>query len=289
MASSEKSDEALVQDSSINDDELVAESLLSWAKDIRYIGHCSRLVQQTMESIAPPNTDRSKSNVERNSWFLSSLLYIFFIIAPTGRTLGMNVCGLKFNTAQQQVVRSLLATTFGWYAVDYLMNRKIPTDPTQSREDLHGNDRLNMHRRLRDQMLLRGRSEPLASIESEEPTRRTNPTFTNNEGSRSIQIRIASVLRLFLKSASEALNSSDGPHSLEGRQESQQSRVSVFTWILRLHLAHFCVTGKYPSILHRLLRLDHGRAQDGSSPIDLKPQASRVVALDEKYTLGHSV
>lgn len=51
------------------------------------------------------------------------------------------------------------------------------------------------------------------------------------------------------------------------------------TWILRLHLAHFCFTGKYPSILHRMLRLDQSSDSNAMKPIIFRPRTNRVVAL----------
>jgi hypothetical protein len=90
---------------------------------------------------------------------------------------------------------------------------------------------------------------------------------------------ISSLSKLFLQSATQALNQPEGPHSLENQQETSVSRISVLTWLLRLHLAHFCFTGKYPTILHRLLRLDHATTDNGKTPIDFRPQTNRAVAL----------
>jgi hypothetical protein len=186
------------QHASANDSELVAESLLSFAKDVRYLGQCSHLFQQAIESIMPPNTARSESYIQKTSWFMSSLLYILLVIIPSGRTLGMEVCGLKFKTTQQQVVRSLLTTTVGWYALDYLINRKTSTDLTQDREDLRGNDRMEMHRRLRMRMLQRASSQQSSSDEPESAGI-TNQNATNVVNAQSLWERIVTLLRLSIK------------------------------------------------------------------------------------------
>lgn len=42
-------------------------------------------------------------------------------------------------------------------------------------------------------------------------------------------------------------------------------------------MAHYCVTGTYPTVIHRLLRLNHG--MDGSTDVHCRPETSRVVAI----------
>lgn len=42
-------------------------------------------------------------------------------------------------------------------------------------------------------------------------------------------------------------------------------------------MAHYCVTGTYPTVIHRLLRLHH--VADASTDISSRPETSRIVAL----------
>ncbi|CAJ1943158.1 unnamed protein product [Cylindrotheca closterium] len=85
------------------------------------------------------------------------------------------------------------------------------------------------------------------------------------------------VVQNSISSLRQSLDQSEGPHSLENQQEAVGSRLSIVTWILRLHMAHYCVTGTYPTIIHRLLKLNH--AVDGSTEISYQPDTNRVVAL----------
>lgn len=80
-----------------------------------------------------------------------------------------------------------------------------------------------------------------------------------------------------LKSLQQSLDQSEGPHSLENQQEAVASRLSLVTWMLRLHMAHYCVAGTYPTVIHRLLKLNHD--VDGSTNISYQPETNRVVAL----------
>jgi peroxin-10 len=57
-----------------------------------------------------------------------------------------------------------------------------------------------------------------------------------------------------------------------------RSTFSVATWILRLHLAQYLVTGKYPTILHRLLGVQHEQ-QTTTSRVHLRPDSHRLIAL----------
>lgn len=79
------------------------------------------------------------------------------------------------------------------------------------------------------------------------------------------------------QSIGRSLDQSEGPHSLENQQEAADSRLSLVTWMLRLHMAHYCVTGTYPTIIHRMLDLHH--ALDGSTEMSFRPETNRIVAL----------
>lgn len=55
------------------------------------------------------------------------------------------------------------------------------------------------------------------------------------------------------------------------------SNTSLITWMTRLHIAHYCLTGKYPTIFHRLFQLRH--TSDGTSPIIFQPKTNKLVAM----------
>ncbi len=71
--------------------DVIPESMLSLAKDARYIQLCQHLLQQILE---PWGRDPSSISINKDTWFLSSFLYVLLVVVPSGRTLGMEACGL---------------------------------------------------------------------------------------------------------------------------------------------------------------------------------------------------
>ena len=56
---------------------------------------------------------------------------------------------------------------------------------------------------------------------------------------------------------------------------------SLLSWVIRLHLAQYCVTGKYPTILHRVVGLQHTTTEkrERSSLMKDTPTTSNVIRL----------
>ena len=97
----------------------------------------------------------------------------------------------------------------------------------------------------------------------------------------------------FAQSLSDGLLSSpmEGPHALARRNNGQHNdtnpqldSLSVGMWIIRLHLAQYCITGKYPTWFHRFARLATENALDKNntstkSVIPCQPSTHRSVGL----------
>ena len=145
---------------------LIPENLLSLAKDSRYVQQCQALVLHVMESLHRGGVPESQ--LQKDSWFLSLLLYILFVVFPNGgRTMGMDTCGLKFTqlTSRLRVVASLLIPTCGLYGFQRLMDNYDSagigtrdhdrTTPNMHRESLRGAERRRVYEALRQQMLRR--------------------------------------------------------------------------------------------------------------------------------------
>lgn len=76
----------------------------------------------------------------------------------------------------------------------------------------------------------------------------------------------------------------EGPHALARRNDgTQQSTLSIGMWIIRLHLAQYCITGKYPTWFHRLTGLSMVETRDNTSMtkcgIPCRPSTYRSVGL----------
>jgi hypothetical protein len=95
---------------------VVPESLLALAKDTRYVEECKMLLLQVLRSILP---ERREDLLDRDAWYLSVILYNLLVILRKGRTLGMEICGLRYSEriARWKVVAASLATASSIYAL----------------------------------------------------------------------------------------------------------------------------------------------------------------------------
>jgi hypothetical protein len=139
--------------------DVIPESILSFAKDARYIQLCQQLLQQILE---PWSRDPSSSSINKDTWFLSSFLYVLLVVVPSGRTLGMEACGLTTvagvgpkTTTTTHLARALLLSVSGLYALDRWTRTTTTQNPFTNRESLRGDARRQIHERLRQQMMQR--------------------------------------------------------------------------------------------------------------------------------------
>lgn len=70
----------------------------------------------------------------------------------------------------------------------------------------------------------------------------------------------------------------DGPHNLPLINDGSARSVSLAAWISRFHLAQYLVTGKFPTLLHRLMGLEHEQENEATS-IVAQPGTHRIIAL----------
>ena len=168
------------QESSTDENDTVSHSLLSAAKDARYIEQCYKLLVDVMQSIKQPLSSRSEAVVKRSSMLLATTLYIVIVILPSNRTLGMEVCGLKFKTSNQGLVRKLISTVLGWYVSETIVDKARINLPIETQESLRGTTRMEMHRRLRRQMMERAHIHPRSSNDVQSNHSQTARTETSN-------------------------------------------------------------------------------------------------------------
>lgn len=70
----------------------------------------------------------------------------------------------------------------------------------------------------------------------------------------------------------------EGPHGLtRNTNGATQSAFSMGMWLIRLHLAHYCITGRYPSWLHRFAGLEVERNAGDTPRIPSRPTTVRMV------------
>ena len=176
--------------------DLIPESLLSLAKDVRYIQQCQILLQRILESFRLRGIPEEKLN--KDCWFLSSMLYIIFLIFPNGgRTMGMDTCGLRFEQSPSRIrlVGSLLISICGIYSfqrfienpVGNVIGNHIDGTNSSDREALRGDERRRAHEVLRQRMLQRSQAstsseETPSSVQYPESTQENSPSTLGGRG-----------------------------------------------------------------------------------------------------------
>lgn len=78
----------------------------------------------------------------------------------------------------------------------------------------------------------------------------------------------------------------DNPHALP----NTATVLSIGRWILRLHLAHYCLTGRHPTWLHRFwnLHLKRNQATRISDPPTAHPLIGKLILIQAGATLVKS-
>lgn len=247
---------------------LITESLLSWAKDVRYV----KAIQSLLSSAAEPHF--MGTQVASGSWYISYLLYVIMIAARKGRTLGMQATGLQFVTTGRRcifgalVVLGVTAWVLDWWATFH--DRQLDSQS----EGLRGSDRQRRHQALRQQMLDR------ASTGSSQSTSIHSNLSSSKNLRRSFHDRIMSLFRNSIKSLRDTIREAtrDGPHNLLLVHDGSTTSISLAAWISRIHLAQYLVTGKFPTLLHRVMGLEH-RQENQTTAVPLQPGTHRVIAL----------
>lgn len=144
-------------------DSLVTESLLSLAKDARYV----RSIQQLLEEAAEPLLSNSlvPSVLKKGTWYASYLFYVLMFVGRHGRTLGMKVTGIQFSTdnycSKRRLTLALASLGVSALVADLWASKENLQQESQS-DGLRGSDRQRRHELLRQQMLQRATSSQWA-------------------------------------------------------------------------------------------------------------------------------
>jgi len=264
-------------DTSITDESnVVPESLLAFAKDSRYLEECKTLLLQLLRKALP---SRGEDLLDRDAWYASAVLYTAIVLLRRGRTLGMEVCGLKYpeRIARWKVVAASLAAASTVYTL-HLHRATVERDSassTPSTESLHGIQRRQFYERQRLAMLHRANgASDISSPMRNEPSLAHQQSATHPSSFRERIRKAARELLHSIVTAVFSFSRIEGPHA---PTETQQRTITMGIWVLRLHLAYYCLTGRYPSWTHRLV--GHTIEEDGSKRLVSRPNNFRVVGL----------
>jgi len=173
-----------------------------------------------------------------SGWAL--LLYSLLVVKRTNQTLGMEFMGLKSIASNHALWRTMAIVGLLKVALNYSQNN-----------GLRGQERIRFHQEQRRAMLARSSGVDVQSTTS-------------------YWKRITEFLQKTMVELSN-IDESPGPHAV-----LSSSTTSIASWIVKLHLAHYCWTGKWPSFWFTgVSKLSSTR----SNTIANKPDTHRWVAV----------
>ena len=251
--------------------DLVTESLLSWAKDVRYVTEIQESLHRAFELYT------SSHGMNTHTWYMACLIYVVTVMRRKGQSLGMVATGLHFSPTRSRPILVLTA----WIVGTWVLNGFWSERSRQSiLEGLRGSDRQKRHELLRQQMFEHStaRSQPSLPLHS---SRLSQSTANVRATTKDYQDRILSILkgsfRAIIRSSIETARY--GPHTVVLSSEgSRPPPLSTLTWVFRLYMAQYLVAGNHPTLVHRLLGLQHER-QSKSRSFSVDPGSHRIAAF----------
>jgi Ring finger domain len=272
---------------------LVPESLLAIAKDARYVDECKALVLRILQHAFSTTLSRdAEERWEPTAGLLSSLLYTVLVLARKKRTAGMEVCGIEFSSDDGPLLRWKLVTgavisavwIYGIRSAAAAAKTTAAAARHYSSESLTGAQRRRVFDEQRREMMQRASTAAVDAGGAN--TTVTSPPPSSNTSTAGSSRTIAERLRSLIQSAAQSLDPAiaahpEGPHAIPDTTGSSNRVQTVGMWLLRLHLAIYCVHGQFPSWTHRLLyrknplRLESGQSQ----ALVHRPDSARIVGL----------
>lgn len=227
----------------------VSETLLALAKDERYLRKCRVIVAKALDSagwLTTLDEGLSASGV-------TLLLYALLVVRRNHRTFGMEFLGLTTSKRKALWVGMAMAGILN-VVLDSLF-----TEP-RDKHDLRGTARIRFHQEQRRAMLARSTDDVHTTTIVTSPA---TPTHWK---------RVKDLLRTALLEWSN--ETTPGPHALPG------APLTGAGWVMKLHLAYYCYTGRWPSWLHRLAGISEFSAtRSAVIATQPPPNSHRVVAM----------
>lgn len=168
-------------------------------------------------------------------------------------------------------------------------------------EGLRGRERRLIHERLRRQMLERAANldggstsqfeTPDQQVQQQDALGRENITISSGATSLSLSENFLSTFRQLSKVIFRVYSNSDGPHNIvrpgnnddeNNGEVNSSTSYSIVLWVVRLHLACFLLSGKYPTVIHRFLGLESMREKTMNGTTGTK--RPRIAILDRPTT-----
>lgn len=269
-------------------EKVIPESLLAAAKDHRYVKECERLLLLVGQEIG---ISRQKmKRWERTAEFSASLLYILTILARKKRTAGMEVCGIEYSKPSHTVFGAVFSA-IGIYIVRLVgATSEASRDQDNHRESLSGQNRRRAFEQQHQDMIQRANASlSISSATASQHETGSEERIALSQHKTGSEERIAwpflertnQFARYVLRSLYPAVSMPlEGPHVARSDDFQHSTQIhTIAAWILRLHLAMFCIHGQFPSFLHRIIYRSSECLEKGRNDTVLvhRPDTSSIV------------
>lgn len=250
---------------------IVPDSLLALSKDERYISHISSLISKCFTS-SDDEEQETVSTFMPEINLLARTIFASYVVREK-TSIGLSYMGLGYNAESRVLyfygILFCLAPYFveraganGWKEMKDILarfNSAAETEPNvkKDREKLKGQERRKAFEESRRRMLETGGSKHQNLLASK--TTKTSHVGRPKLADRVCQLfwKVMQKMAMVDMSNSVAFGLHDSQTDNTNHQNSLNSASSnklsnILGWILRLHIALFYASGKYPNFIHRI-------------------------------------
>lgn len=260
-------------------DNFIPEALIASAKDARYLESCRELVRQVLVAIMAPMAEATTAELSEQNGFnleaclISTVIYAIINTWRRTKTIGMEVVGLQHASEwdRWKMFGAILSHGLVSYSVHRLANM-FNDDPAQEREMLRGRRRREAYETQRRAML------DFASERN--PPKRTKTRISPEDDSPEVPA-MSTHVKSFVHRLSHFLSGTyNEPHTIPGQPNTrtEMTPYALAVLLLQLHLAWFCLNGKFPTWMHRLTNSSYRQEQTNRTLIN-RPVTMRLVAI----------
>lgn len=286
---------------------IIPESLLAFSKDKRYLSDISSLISKCFTT-SDDEEHQVVSHLSPEIHLLARIIFACYM-ANEKSSIGLSYMGLGYNVESSVlylygILFSFVpyfverAGTNGWKDVNQVFRKFYCTDEAnhiieKDREKLKGQDRRKAFEESRKRMLeARGSKQSNVLI----PNTLEIKTLDRPELTSRIQNLIWKVMQkmAMVDRSHPVAFESHVTHTDPTNRErpfnvaSSSNLTNVFEWILRLHMALYYVSGKYPNLIHRISGLQVKKLSTNFDMVSQRPEC-KVIGLMIFTQLGAKI
>lgn len=286
---------------------IVPDSLLALSKDERYISHISSLISKCFTS-SDDEEQETVSTFMPEINLLARTIFASYVVREKS-SIGLSYMGLGYNVESRVLyfygILFCFAPYFvertganGWKDMKDMLARFYSTAETKSnvkkdREKLKGQERRKAFEESRRRMLEAGGSKHQNLVLSK--TIETRHVGRPKLIDRICQLfwKVMQKMAMVDMANSVAFGSHGSQTDNTNHQNSLNSATSnklsnILAWILRLHIALFYASGKYPNLIHRISGLQVEKMSSNFDIVSQRPDF-KIISLMIFTQLGAKI